>query len=319
MDLKREFPVKNGKRATHFFMDGGTLHVPQDKLVAFGKKYVQADGQKRKLCLVESCNSENFTYFLDLDYKSSEQLNLKNIEDIAIRISKILKIGRCVVLVTEPREIDSGVIKSGIHMVWPGKHVNIQQAMEYRKQLLEDMGEEWESVLDTAVYRGGLRLPWSWKYNKDGTYSKPYIPISMIDETHRPISIKTSPDEYLYRMCSIIVPSQKREGWFDSSRPETEINNNEITTKLETFIHYNIPNQKNVGVKSIWENGEHILVNVKSKYCENKRGCHSSNHIYFVINKEGHIYQKCHDELCKDFRGTHYRLPAPFVKKLFSE
>ena len=321
MDLRSQFPPVKGKRPTHFFMDGGTLHVPQDRLHAFSKEYVNnVSCAGRKVCLVESCDPQNFIFFLDLDYKSGEQLSHGEIEDISVRISTILNIGRSLVLVTEPRVVAPGVIKSGVHIVWPGKITDRQGAMDYRQQLIDEMGDEWEVVLDAAVYRGGLRLPWSWKYDKKtNSYSKPYIPIHVVTEKNKIEAVYSRPDEHLFRMASIIVPPHKREGWFDVNKPEIEVADKGTQQNLELFMRYNVPHHKSTAIKSMWKNGDQVVVTVKSTYCENKGGAHSSNHTYFVLNKRGEIYQKCHDECCRDFRGTHYLIPAHMRDKIFSD
>lgn len=322
MDLKSKYPPKKGKKPTHFFMDGGVLHVPQDKLTAFSRDYINAVSIKdRKVCLVESCDPNNFNYFLDLDYKSEKILNLENVEEISKNISKILEIGRCLVLVSEPRKLESGIFKSGVHIVWPGKVVNIDQALEYRDKLIANLGENWEQIIDTVVYRGGLRPPWAWKYdNRTKTYHKPYIPIHIVNDDNEVVNISPKPDEYVFRMASIIVPPNKREGWFDSTVAESEVSDNEITQQIEVFIRMNTIHHKKAEVKRIWKSGDkHIIINLKSKYCENKGGSHSSNHTYFVIDKMGHMYQKCHDELCKEFRGREYLVPKSLRDKLFSD
>ena len=332
MDLKLSFPPTRNKKPTHVFMDGGTLHVPPDKSSFFNRTYIQSVlDRTQKICLVESCNPSNFVYFLDLDYKDTEALDRTNVENISIQISKILNIGSSIVLVAHPRELPGGLIKSGIHIVWKGKHVGINEALQLRTKLINEMGvEKWEPIIDKSVYRGGLRLPWSWKHDKNGDYKLPYLPIHIVNSDHTLRPIDSKPDETLLKLSSIIVPDQKREGWFSREEMTNEIKDRTIYSTLETFINYNIPKQNNTKIKNIWKQGDtsYWLVNTNSRYCENKGSCHGSNHIYFVIDALGKIYQKCHCKcdhierkfgVCSSFRSKKYKLPGTVFRELFPD
>ena len=93
MDLKLTFPPKKGKRPTHFFMDGGTLHVPPDKFSSFNKTYIDSVlDRTQKICLVESCNPAEFVFFVDLDYKDPIALSRPDVEELSMKISRILGI-----------------------------------------------------------------------------------------------------------------------------------------------------------------------------------------------------------------------------------
>ena len=328
MDLKITFPPKKGKGPTHTFMDGGTLHVPRDKFSSFAGLYLcGVRAKNHKICLVERCNPQGFNFFVDLDYKNSHELNEEDVERISLQIHDILNIGQCIVLVSEPRKIDGGLYKSGIHIVWSQHVVNRQKAMEYREKLILAMGKEWETVIDPAVYRGGLRLPWSMKF-QNGTYEKPYLPLHLIDTQGRVIPTDFLPSEESLKMSSIQTITSTREGWFDKSQMETEVDNPGLCRHIQGYINCNIPGQKNVQIKNLWKQGNtgYYLVNTNSRYCENKGGIHKSNHVYFVIDPGGKMYQKCfctcdHIErkkgVCSKFRGSPYRLPGTMYKELF--
>lgn len=330
MDLKLSFPPTKGKRPTHFFMDGGTLHVPPDKFSFFNKTYIESVlDRTQKICLVESCNPAKFVFFVDLDYKKPQALDRQDVEELSMKISRILGIGSSLVLVAHPREIEGGLIKSGVHMVWAGKHVGINEALQLRDKLIEEMGQEWNEIIDKSVYRGGLRLPWSWKH-QNGKYELPYLPIHIVNSDHTIREIDSKPDTALLKLASILIPNQKREGWFSREEMENEVKDQTIYKLLQDFIRYNIPNQGRATIKNIWKQGDtnYWLVNTTSRYCENKGGLHGSNHIYFVIDGLGKIYQKCHCKcdhierrlgICSSFKGRKYRLPGPVYRELFPD
>lgn len=47
-----------------------------------------------------------------------------------------------------------------------------------------------------------------------------------------------------------------------------------------------------------------------SHYCENVRRCHSSNHVFFVVDfASGAFAQKCHDPDCSRYRSPWMPLP----------
>ena len=330
MDLKLTYPPKKGKNATHFFMDGGTLHVPQDKFSAFNAAYMEAVADRsQKICLVEKCNPSQFVFFVDLDYKAARALDRQDVEDLSTNISRILGIGHSLVMVSQPRTVDEGLIKSGVHIVWPDQHVGVNEAMQFRAKLIEELptGTKWADVLDKSVYRGGLRLPWSWKY-QGGKHELPYLPMHIVNKDHTIRHVDAKPDQHLLKLASIIVPGQKREGWFSRDEMAQEITDTSIYGSLEEFIKYNIPRQQYAKIKNIWKQGDtdYWLVNTNSRYCENKGTAHGGNHIYFVIDGLGKIYQKCHCKcdhkerrfgICSEYKGKKYRLPGKIYKELF--
>lgn len=317
MDLKRKYPLKRDKRPTHVFMDGGCLYVPQDKLSRFYKDYVTSlSNCKKKVCLVETCNPECFRFFLDLDCKTKSILTHEYIQNISIKIQQILNIGECTVLVGKPREIDGGLFKCGIHMIWPHVITDYDGAMAHRAKLIGVLGDEWEETIDKAVYKGGLRMPWSWKYQK-GSYYEPYLPIHIVEGSGEIRDVSQHPDEFLCRISSIHAPPTSG-GWFERRE---EIASDEVVQELQKFIRLFIPKRSDCIVKNVWKQegkSELFLVNTNSKYCERRRGCHKSNHVYFVINNFGFLYQKCHDEECEGYRGLTYKLSKTMYDKLFN-
>jgi hypothetical protein len=329
MDLKLTFPPRKGKSPTHTFMDGGTLHVPQDKVSSFSQSYLEGVKVKNhKICLVERCNPRGFNFFVDLDYKNAIPLTEHDVESITLQISRLLGIGQCIVLVSEPRLLDGGdLYKSGIHMVWSHHVVNRQKALEYRAKLIESMGEEWETIIDTSVYRGGLRLPWSMKH-QNNKYEKPYLPLHLIKSNGEIVDIDFLPNRESLQLSSIQTTTTTREGWFDKTQMETEIDNPTLVNHIQGFMNANIPGQRNTSIKNLWKQGEtgYYLVNTNSRYCENKGGIHRSNHIYFVIDSFGKMYQKCFctcdhvvrkKGVCSKFRGSGFRLPGTMYRELF--
>ena len=327
MELRLAFPSGRGKKASHTYMDGGVLTVPPDKFSSFCRIYTQCVSNKmQKICLVERCDPGGFNYFLDIDYKATSFLDIAEIETLTTDIARRLNIGRCLVMVAEPRTVDGGMWKSGIHVVWPGHVVQRAKALEYRQDLLDCLqgrgGLDWEGILDPAVYRGGLRMPWSWKFQKR-KYETPYLPLHIIDDQGGIRPVSQEPDEIILRMSSIRTSSIKRDEW----TMEQAVGSDTMKTHLQGFIQNCLPGQMRAKVKDVWKQGDtgFCVVTTNSKYCENKGTSHRSNHVYFVIDSLGKIYQKCQSMCnhrkgsCSTFRGKFFNIPTPIYRELFPE
>jgi len=120
--------------------------------------------------------------------------------------------------------------------------------------------------------------------------------------------------------------SGKREGHFSKAQLSRSIEDNGKFAELEQFIRTFVEGQKKASVKNIMKKDSSFLViDTNSRYCENKGSIHSGNRVYFVMNRDGIMYQKCFCKcdisrrmgFCKDFKGTKYRLPGSLMKKLF--
>ena len=95
---------------------------------------------------------------------------------------------------------------------------------------------------------------------------------------------------------------------------------------IEEFIQENLEGQKAYIVTKIFKHKDTYLVSTNSKYCENLKRAHSSNHVWFHISGKI-IAQKCfcrcetirgrRDGFCKDFYGRKYELPDKIIQRLY--
>jgi len=167
----------NATNLSHVLMDGGVLSVPFDKLNVFYDKYIEAVNHGEKLFIVEQ-KSENYNFFVDLDYKGSESLTIEEIKDICkVICDKVKRHGgkECLISVAPPKT--SGTkIKTGVHLNWPGLIVDQASAIALREHLLISLTKakgsyNWNDIIDAAVYGSvsrqakgsGFRMPWSLK------------------------------------------------------------------------------------------------------------------------------------------------------------
>lgn len=208
----------------------------------------------------------------------------------------------------------------------------------------------------------GFRLPWSHKKgkhehckgkgcvvcNNTGKLTEvPYLPIfsyenqQLVHTDQEPTmeklwmstvrTDKTLDDVFKIEpieLGEVVRPRKKLEGNFTKSQTKNEVNDCELNAYLETFIRRNMEGQSAAHVSKIFKNGKKFYVQTSSKYCENLKRSHSSNHIWFLI-EDGKICQRCfctcettegrRKGYCKNFTGRVHKLSAKIVSILYPE
>ena len=119
---------------------------------------------------------------------------------------------------------------------------------------------------------------------------------------------------------------KKSEGKFTRAQTKNEIDNQEISAKLETFIRMYLEGQDSMRINKIFKHDSAYLVGTTSSYCENIGRPHNSNHVWFVVNEKC-VYQRCfcncetlqgrRDGFCKDFSGKKAMLTPTLANLLF--
>ena len=213
---------------------------------------------------------------------------------------------------------------------------------------------QWASIIDSSVYGtagtkgSGFRLPWSHKktthpackgvgcHGCDGgkMVEGEYLPIFTYSSGHvTNINQEITMDKLLQstvrtaetvvtkipELVMICKPVRKvnREGDFTNSETKDEIHNIELLALLETFIKKSMDGNQDTRVLQIFKFKNIYLLKTTSKYCENIRRNHNSNHVKFIIDN-GIIFQKCFCTcettdgrllgMCKNFKGRKHKL-----------
>jgi len=214
---------------------------------------------------------------------------------------------------------------------------------------------DWTKIIDASVYGSlgtkgsGFRLPWSHKKSihseckgagctscekgkiTEGEYRPMFIfnngvmtfadyeitmeHLLLTTVRTTETSITTIPE--LVILCQPIRKRQTTEGDFTPSELKNEIHNSELLRLLETFIRKSMDGNEDTKVLSVFKFHEVYLVKTTSRYCENIKRKHNSNHIKIVINRN-HMYQQCFCRcettegrrlgLCKNFSGRKHVL-----------
>jgi hypothetical protein len=256
-----------------------------------------------KLFVVEQ-KTNRFKFFIDLDYKAPENLSDEDLIQFCTIIHEVIggdKVSECLIARARPRAIADSLIKSGVHIHWPRLIVDCTEAINFRSKLIQALGEgPWDKIIDASVYGGsGLRMLWS---HKKPT-GDPYIPWRQLGSTRE---FSKVPSVEILELFSVRTHEEPKE------------NQGEVleVKGLEDFVQKYLIGQEKTSVKRIHRHEyDGWYVQTDSKYCENVRREHKSNHIWFSIHS-GRISQRCFDEECLEFHGREHILPPSIVEQL---
>jgi hypothetical protein len=345
-------PFANSHNLSHVLMDGGILSIPFDKLRDFYAAYVESVSKGEKVFIVEQ-KTETYNFFVDIDYKDDEELSISQakslVQVICDRIHEFSN-SQALVSVAEPKPKD-GKIKTGIHINWPGFVVNQYGALQLMHHLISTLNNvyqsrDWTHDIDSSVYGtegkqgSGFRLPWSHKKCK-GLTEGVYLPIFIyIDGVLTPTDQEPTVEKLLMATvrtecrdvqeipeCVVLCRPVKKEGDFTAGELKNEVHDSELHALLETFIRKFMIGQHDTRVHKIFKCRSKYLVKTNSKYCENIRRNHSSNHVKIVIESNGTIHQECfckcetktdrNDGFCKDYKSRAHNLSKRICEILY--
>ena len=321
----------NNSDLSHVLMDGGVLSVPFDKLNDFYEKCVEVYNSGEKIFVVEQ-KTENYNFFMDLDYKDDEEMSFEQIKSVCkVICDKVSKFGGkdALISVAEPKPIDT-LIKTGIHINWPGFVVNRSSALGIREHVINTLNlaygsRDWKDIVDISVYGNnsrntkgsGFRMPWSHKKGKHEACTgqgcelcnntgketqSEYLPIFIYK--HGPSSTlqktEQKPSVDILRMATlrtqstepVIVEGTHKEATFTTLQTKNEFKDQEALLLVEAFVRKNVEGQTTASITKMFKYNKQFLVSTNSKYCENKKCNHNSNHVWFHIVGDT-IAQKC--------------------------
>ena len=355
----------NNSDLSHVLMDGGVLSVPFDKLNDFYEKCVEVYNSGEKIFVVEQ-KTENYNFFMDLDYKDDEEMSFEQIKSVCkVICDKVSKFGGkdALISVAEPKPIDT-LIKTGIHINWPGFVVNRSSALGIRDHVINTLNlaygsRDWKDIVDISVYGNnsrntkgsGFRMPWSHKKGKHEACSgqgcelcnntgketqSEYLPIFIYKHGRSSTLQKTEqkPSVDILHMATlrtqsmepVIIEGTREEATFTTLQTKNEFKDQEARLLVEAFVRKNVEGQTTASITKIFKYNKQFLVSTNSKYCENKKCNHNSNHVWFHIVGDT-IAQKCFSTtnvlrqygFCKDFSGRRHQLSKKITDILYED
>ena len=355
----------NNSDLSHVLMDGGVLSVPFDKLNDFYEKCVEVYNSGEKIFVVEQ-KTENYNFFMDLDYKDDEEMSFEQIKSVCkVICDKVSKFGGkdALISVAEPKPIDT-LIKTGIHINWPGFVVNRSSALGIREHVINTLNlaygsRDWKDIVDISVYGNnsrntkgsGFRMPWSHKKGKHEVCTgqgcelcnntgketqSEYLPIFIYK--HGPSSTlqktEQKPSVDILHMATlrtqsmepVIIEGTRKEATFTTLQTKNEFKDQEALLLVEAFVRKNVEGQTTASITKMFKYNKQFLVSTNSKYCENKKCNHNSNHVWFHIVGDT-IAQKCFSTtnilrqygFCKDFSGRRHQLSKKITDILYED
>lgn len=187
---------RDDDRPTHLLLTGGTYCIHEDEDLK--RLYSELGEYFGKGGTEMACVSENrtkiFPMYFDFDFKIPvATLSTTAMQTIATIILKQTmrfyaeeqrsELGQCIVLdkTGHATQDDKGLYKHGLHIHMPMVKVEVDAAYQIRMGVLNgltsflgswdtllgvDPGDGWSDIVDEAVYRGGLRMPYSPKASK---------------------------------------------------------------------------------------------------------------------------------------------------------
>jgi hypothetical protein len=201
------------KTATHFLLDGGKLHVPDEDNGTFYNVYFNHAILKREPLSVVELKTAIFPLFFDIDGRwnhgaSNPQKTIRvlagfiydfvtkiffEIDTSGASTSAQPAVDRSKMIVcASPPKRDNTTEKHGVHIIFPNIIVNAPIAIACRERLLCyisqcDFGDaempmnEMSDVVDDSVFKAnGLRMIWS---NKGKTEGRAYVPSYWVDNS----------------------------------------------------------------------------------------------------------------------------------------
>ena len=355
----------NNSDLSHVLMDGGVLSVPFDKLNDFYEKCVEVYNSGEKIFVVEQ-KTENYNFFMDLDYKDDEEMSFEQIKSVCkVICDKVSKFGGkdALISVAEPKPIDT-LIKTGIHINWPGFVVNRSSALGIRDHVINTLNlaygsRDWKDIVDISVYGNnsrntkgsGFRMPWSHKKGKHEACAgqgcelcnntgketqSEYLPIFIYK--HGPSSTlqktEQKPSVDILHMATlrtqsmepVIIEGTREEATFTTLQTKNEFKDQEALLLVESFVRKHVEGQTTASITKMFKYNKQFLVSTNSKYCENKKCNHNSNHVWFHIVGDT-IAQKCFSTtnvlrqygFCKDFSGRRHQLSNKITDILYED
>lgn len=321
----------NNRPVTHYMLDGGKLDLT-DNYELFQQLYVK--NIKFKNCIVEK-KTDIFRFFIDFDVLSSDIIDIvpyaECVQNVIANIYKQPNFKCIITKADNPKEVKKGdklFIKQGYHFNWPDILVDKKIALRIRENILitvntlfgkpETFFDTWDKIIDKCVYdKNGLRLVGSdkctysdgvytyenrvYNYNmtfignkKSETWDDIYTDLlKVVQDT----SIRSDAKEVteFYNLPEYEETSED----FESGNNKFNSLNNESFEKINIlkFFKNHVEGYRVEDITGVVKSTTHplYLINTKSKYCQNKCGYHTNNHIYFKLTPTG-ICQMCMSE-----------------------
>lgn len=339
------------QRVSHLLLDGGVLSVPDECAQEFIGAYalgVVKPG-RAKPCVVET-KTPVFRMFYDLDAHCAAG----TVPD-AYDVLKIVcdttaacfdsRADAVVCMTNEPKALDNGMIKFGIHITFDHIFADSATALAVRERVLEALvntpspfSNEWSQVVDAAVFKGsGMRLPWSVKKGEDDRW---YVPVAeyvdgawvRIDKPETSVSTARS---LLSRSslryfgdptpCALAVSSESgslARGGSCGSLTHASLREHADSARI---VEDAVSAKYRGNVTAVLVGTHAVIFRHDSRFCANVNREHTSSNTYFLLTPRG-LQQCCYsrkdgspglDCQCRDYKSETIDVPSALIHRYF--
>ena len=310
--------------------NGGTFIVPFNKSDQFIKECFDAYKAKVSLYLTERVpKGGKFRFFMDIDFDALDNENIPEPEHL---IPYLLSVVR---RTTSDKQKDIVISMRGpfkIHITCPGVIVDYNSAMALYNHIFDKVSCEypdltskksvggsspWKKVLDSSVYKSGLRMLVSRKVkdSEPNYYSVYEYDGSDLKQLETTLELVSRSSIHVDQSCELtkFTQSVKSTGGSGSSVAKKNAPGDSSSNSVQSeggsdpkilamfFEHFRDVYNLRVPLKSFKVDHEHktIIVPLTELWCNIARREHKSNHPYILINATL-FKMKCHDEECSD-------------------
>lgn len=278
--------TKDVSSTTHLFMDGGKLSVPNDELPHFLTKYVEFLNKGDTIALIEKLGVNCIMrFFLDVD--KIEDIDQNTIVESANKIVQ----SKCNVYYCTRSK--------GLHIVY-NKVVSCEEAISLANVIKETLPPLYAKSIDTSVYKTGLRMIGSRKYD--------HTTKQFVDRYYAPYMNESQFTMKMLKPSVVRIKTVENKSEFFCTRCTPSSLLNTYMAKIHT-------NYTNVKILKQFRYKEKLCIDVASKFCTNIDKEHNGHNIYFVLDMQTRqLYQKCFckcnttvgrkNGLCKNYRSS---------------
>lgn len=348
-----QFTKNVDEKQTHLSFNKGKYNVPDEKYDEFYKKYYQTisdknNSERESLYLIEKVYNSIFAYFIDLDIKDQDidDLDIEDVINVAKEtIAKMFQIDN-------NKSILEYIVSKRITEVGSNYHINFYNLIvnnitgkRLTSTILENktiLSGNLKSCIDLSVYRTGLRLLGSKKFNGKKQLDVCSSDIYKIYDLKSKKFFELEDTTYDQFMKTIVkrksnitltllkenLDVKQNVKHDDKKIPIKGINNDKIVIELTQLLNKlkmtnDILQDFDVSIQRIYASQNKMglfcyYVSINGKYCPFKDRDHSRpvSPIYFEISTTG-IYLKCYDEECirRRFPENGFPLPDNFEKE----
>ena len=301
---------------THLSLTGGKYNVPDDMFDSFYDTYFNELNNKTKMYLVEKIKDSHFAFFMDIDGADTSSDDIKLILNVIINTIK-----------TSVENFTDDMIQTIISRCENKYHINFYnlivnndlalELVKNAKNILVKQNEKYDKIIDSSVYKTGLRLLGSFKKGGSTCY-KLYdlmndCDIDLDKENFLKCIIRRKKNILLTKFKNEFINSIKVKSNAKTNINVTKITNHILQEELYKLLQFikktNVQeldkyalNRHSVSSIHASPNTQGVFcyyISIVDKHCPFKCREHirTTSPIYIEINIKG-IFIKCYDKEC---------------------